>query len=208
MDSFLDGDFYSLYDNPLLLAKEIKRRKVKTEELNDIFARLHCWQLLNRLENHSPPARGRPTIENFYCDFLDLQKLGETIDEIHRSTYHRSLREGLKKDNKQVCHFLLAVLLAIYKGHWDDIFGKIAAYVRFLTNICGLRCIQTLRSFQLKVQQFLRFSKDLHKGVENPFNDEDIVRRWNKKLIKFNSLNRLIDTISGTLLFKVKLGNI
>ena len=160
--NYLDGGLSSLYTNPLELAREMNTRQLDNELVERIMTDLYSWQCLDDLKNapskshKAKRARGRPTEENFYGEFMDLENLQKFITEEFNEQYHTPIKEDLEHGGKNSYYFLCAILVALNFSDIGNIRGLVSCFYRHLQKIFG-KVGRTLRSFQKYINEFLEY---------------------------------------------------
>lgn len=199
-----NGRFRELYDKPLKLAREIYEQQLDNELVEEIMTRLCLWQKLvnvcgtHSLKNFYKRRRGRPMVDRFYEEYLDLDKLGDFIRETFQERYHTSIEEDMRQGGKLSYAFLLAVLVALNGGDPSRVYGKVACFCRFLKKTFGA-LVRTVRSFQYYINKFVEFLRERNNGETARtviVNDVERVVIRNKK---FFSGEQLVSQVSGVL---------
>lgn len=162
LHNYLDGGLLSFYTNPLELAREMNTRQLDNELVERIMTDLYSWQCLDDLKNAPSKshkvkrARGRPTEEHFYEEFMDLDNLQKFITVEFREQYHTSIKEDLERGGKNSYYFLCATLVALNFQDIGKIRGLVSCFYRFLQKTFGI-VGRTLRSFQKFIDGFLEY---------------------------------------------------
>ena len=166
-----NGRFKELYDKPLKLAREIYEQQFDNELVEEIMTRLCLWQKLANAyatqssKNFYKRRRGRPTIEKFYEENLDLDRLGEFIRETFRELYGSSIEDDIKRKGKKCYLFLSVLLIALNGGAPQRVIGKIACFCRYIKKTFGLLG-RSLRSFQMYISGIIDFLLKRLKSAE------------------------------------------
>ena len=187
--SFLGGRFIELCNKPQELAREIYDQQIDNELVEDMMTRLCLWKYLENTKakyassqerEESQPCqqeqdvqrRGRPTIEKFYEEYLDLDRLGEFIRETFRELYGSSIEDDIKRKGKKCYLFLSILLIALNGGSPQRVQGKIACFCRYVKKAFGMLG-RSLRSFQMYISGTIKFLHDRLKSAEG---DEEAMK--------------------------------
>lgn len=159
--TWLDGKFQYLFNKPQELACEAHKQGIENSTLNMIISRLAIWKELDHYEqdlkqqiqfpemwiDNPTPARGRKPVENFF-ESIDNDRMLETMQQIHQKMYNESLEQSAKKSVSPPRTYLVCFLLALYKNHFGNIWGKITAYFNCLRDVCKFSFLTSLRTLQ------------------------------------------------------------
>lgn len=176
--NFLDGKLIELYDKPQELARLIYEKKLDNKLVEDMMVRLCLWKLLDDAcvaqseEDFCKRRRGRPTVDKFYEQHLDLDRLGEFIRETFSELYGSSIEEDIKRKGKKCYLFLSILLIALNGGSPQRVMGKIACFCRYVKKTFGLLG-RSLRSFQMYISGTIKF---LHNRLKSAEGDEEAMK--------------------------------
>lgn len=188
--TFLDGRFIELYNKPQELAREIYDQQIDNEQVEDMMTRLCLWKHLedtkakyasSQASQEDQPSqqeqetrrRGRPTVENFYEKYLDLDRLGDFIRETFKGLYGLSIEDDIRVKGKKCYIFLSILLIALNGGSPQKVMGKIACFCRYVKKTFGILG-RSLRSFQMYISGIIAFLGNRLKSSEG---DEEAMKK-------------------------------
>ena len=204
ISTFLDGRFIDLCDKPQELAREIYEKQIDNSLVEELMTRLCLW---NMLSNECVPQnekfirkrrRGRPIVDKFYEEYLDLNRLGDFMRETFQKLYHTSIEDDMRQEGQLSYAFLLALLIALNGGDPNRVYGKVACFCRFLKNTFGV-LVRTLRSFQYYINKFVEFLQERNNGKSARTMSMSNIKRVIIRNKKFFSSEQLVSQIGRIL---------
>lgn len=153
------------------------RRQVMGEEFRQVVEGLVRWQVLDELQQwlrprcfsacfepfrgmHAPG--GRPEA-NLY-ELADKERLRHTLEAIFRAEYGTTVQQGWLMGRERTRQFLLAFMLSLYRHPLTSLYGRLNAFCRFFTQVCGYTFFVKERALQKWFEGYQRYvrKRDRH----------------------------------------------
>lgn len=196
--------------SPQALVELMRRKRVKNEEFQHIVSSLVKWQILDELQqqlqpmdfsrcfegfHESPGLGGRPE-ENLY-DRVDKHRLRLTLEALHHERYSMTVKQGWLHSQARTKQFLLAFMLSLFK----DLYGKMAAFHRFFTEVCGYTFIKTARTLQNWLSAYQEFVNERSRRTDRDPQCEPQAShdRWMRQERKYTLVEELAKWMRGLL---------
>ncbi len=189
------------------------QKRVKSEEFHQIVAGLARWHVLDDLQKQLQPhdfspcfegfgretRAGRP-LENIY-ELADKEHLRDTLEALYKEKYDMTVAHGCTKSQALTKQFLFAFMLSLYRNQLSKLYGKMAAFQRFFTEICGDTFIKTAETYQKWYRDYQGFVDERKRRASNlPKNEtEEACKAWMRKEKKYDLLENLAQWISERL---------
>lgn len=153
------------------------RRQVVGEEFCQVVDGLVRWQVLDELQQWIQPRcfsacfesfrgmaapGGRPEA-NLY-ELADKERLRHTLEAIYRAEYGTTVAQGWHTGRERTRQFLLAFMLSLYRHPVTSLYGRLNAFCRFFTQVCGYTFFVKERALQKWFEGYQRyvFKRDRH----------------------------------------------
>lgn len=196
--------------SPQALVELMRRKRVKNEEFQRIVSSLVKWQILDELQqqlqpmdfsrcfegfHESPGLGGRPE-ENLY-DRVDKHRLRDTLEALHHERYSMTVKQGWLHSQARTKQFLLAFMLSLFK----DLYGKMAAFHRFFTEVCGYTFIKAARTLQNWLSAYQEFVNERSRRTDREPQCEPQAShdRWTRQERKYTLVEELAKWMRGLL---------
>ena len=184
------------------LVSLMNRRRVTSDEYHRIVGGLVRWHVIDELyeelqrrmqplcfgpcfEVFATAKVGHPT-EDLY-ELADKERLRHTLEALHREKYSTSVTHGWGTHEARTKHFLLAFMLSLYRHPLQALYGKMAAFHRFFTEVCGYGFVKAARTLQ---NWFRAYQDFMHRSQSTCPPKADA--RWESKVRKYDAVNALV----------------
>ena len=191
------------------LVRLMDRKRVTSDEYHQILGGLVRWHVLDEVqaelqrqmqplcfgpcfEIFAKAEVGHPT-ENLY-ELADKERLRHTLEALHREKYSTSVAQGWTTHGARTKHFLLAFMLSLYRRPLQSLYGKMAAFHRFFTKVCGYGFVKAARTLQNWFQAYQDFVRERGKYGDCPPNAG---ARWESKVRKYDAVDALVRWMQG-----------
>ena len=185
------------------------QKRVKSEEFHQIVAGLARWHVLDDLQKQLQPhdfspcfegfgretRAGRP-LENIY-ELADKEHLRDKIEALYHEKYSMTVTHGWTVSNERTKQFLFAFVLSLYRNPLGKLYGKMAAFHRFFTKVCGYTFIKSKETYEKWFRDYQVFVDEREKRTANPPKNESdkAYKAWMRKAKKYLLLEELIGWI-------------
>lgn len=189
LDKTIGDEFYTVYDNPLELARTIQKKQLDNMQVNAFMAMIAMLGKSKVGNNYSPRSRGRPSKDFCYIDYV------EWLTEIIETCPVNPSRKLKRVAGKQFFNWIVALFVTWGEYLRVDLYGYASAFYRLFEQI-GCKIPYGLRYFQRRINDFSTFLKDKLKGGFYDAFDEGITKSWARKLKIFAPLEKLKNIIT------------
>jgi hypothetical protein len=186
------------------------QKQATSDQLQQVIYSLARWQILDELQqqlqpmdfsrcfegfHESPGLGGRPE-ENLY-DRVDKHRLRLTLEALHHERYSMTVKQGWLHSQARTKQFLLAFMLSLFK----DLYGKMAAFHRFFTEVCGYTFIKAARTLQNWLSAYHEFVNERSRRTDREPQCEPQAShdRWMRQERKYTLVEELAKWMRGLL---------
>ena len=188
----IGNEFYSVYENPLELARTIQAKQLDNTQVNKLLMAVALAGMLSEkqhgVKHHFSRARGRPPRDLCYEDCI------EPLKKIVKDIQQRFTPKVKRANRKMYFNLSVAIVVALLQLYGNKFEGCISAFYRFFEQI-GHKIPYGLRYFQKRVQQFCTYLHEKSKGGYYDAFDERPTKSWSRKLKIFAPLENFKDKI-------------
>ena len=188
----IGNEFYSVYENPLELARFIQANQLDNTQVNELFMAVSMVGMLSQkqhgVNNHFARARGRPPRDLCYEDCI------EPLKEIVKDIQKRFTPKVKRTNRKMFFNWSVAIVVSLLQQYGSEFYGCISAFYRFFEQI-GYKIPYGLRYFQKRIQEFCTFLHEKSKGGHYDAFDEEPTKSWSRRLKIFAPLENYKDII-------------
>lgn len=185
----------------------IFRKRVKSDDIHKIVAGLARWHVLDDLQRQLQPRdlagcfaafdaplhAGHP-VENLY-ELADKECLRETLEALYREKYSMTVADGWLVSQARTKQFLMAFMLSLYRNPLAKLYGKMAAFHRFFTDVCGYAFIKVARTLQIWLYGYQDFDRKRANRFSNKPKDEpqQVRDSWLRKVRKYTGIEQMAE---------------
>ena len=132
------------------------RRQVMGEEFRQVVEGLVRWQVLDELQQWLRPR--------CLYELADKERLRHTLEAIFRAEYGTTVQQGWLMGRERTRQFLLAFMLSLYRHPLTSLYGRLNAFCRFFTQVCGYTFFVKERALQKWFEGYQRYvrKRDRH----------------------------------------------
>ena len=189
----IGNDFYSVYDQPLELARTIQEKELDNEQVNELFAAITIATLQSNKghgeSKHYSRPRGRPQKDLCYTDCIDVLK------EIIKDTRVMYSPRKRRTNKKEFFNWSVTVFVSLLMHYKDSLIDCISTFYRLLKQF-GMELPFGLRHFQNKIKEYCDFLRDRKKGGFYNIFDGEPTRLWARKLKRFAQFDEFRNIIT------------
>ena len=188
VEQSIGNEFYSVYENPLELARTIQAKQLDNTQVNELLMAVALAGMLSEKQHgvnylFSRP-RGRPPRDLCYEDCIEPLKV------IVKDIQKRFTPKVKRANRKLFFNWSVAIVVSLLQQYGDKFLGCISAFYRFFEQI-GCKIPYGLRYFQKRVQQFCTYLHEKSKGGYYDAFDERPTKSWSRKLKIFAPLEKI-----------------
>ena len=192
VEKSIGNEFYSVYENPLELARIIQANQLDNTQVNELFMAVAMVGMLFERQhgvNHLfSRARGRPPRDLCYEDCI------EPLKEIVENIQQRFTPKVKRANRKMFLNWSVAIVVVLLQRYGGKFVGCISASYRFFEQI-GCKIPYGLRYFQKRIQEFCTYLHEKSKGGYYDAFDERPTKSWSRKLKIFAPIENLKNII-------------
>lgn len=182
-------------------------KRMESDEINEIVAGLARWHVLDDLQKQFRPHdfgacfagfgtathAGHP-VENLY-ELADKERLRATLEALHREMYSMAVADGWLKSQSRTRKFLLAFMLSLYRNPLAKLYGKMAAFHRFFSDVCGYTFVKVARTLQNWFSDYQEFYNERARRAHGKPKDEpqNVRDSWLRKVRKYTRVEDLAE---------------
>lgn len=179
VEKSIGNEFYSVYENPLELARSIQDKQLDNTQVNELLMAVALAGMLSEKQhgvNYSfSRPRGRPPRDLCYEDCI------EPLKEIVKDIQKRFTPKVKRANRKLFFNWSVAIVVVLLQRYGDKFIGCISASYRFFEQI-GCKIPYGLRYFQKRIQEFCTYLHEKSKGGYYDAFDERPTKSWSRKL--------------------------
>ena len=182
-------------------------KRMESDEIHEIVAGLARWHVLDDFQRQLQPHDfsacfadfGRGThaghpMENLY-ELADKERLRDTLEALHREKFSMTVSSGWMLSQARTKQFLLAFMLSLYHHPLAKLYGKMAAFHRFFTDVCGYTFVKAAKTLQNWFRNYCDFDRERTSRTGSmPKNEPQKARSsWLRKLRDYTRVEELAE---------------
>lgn len=189
----------------------MQRKQVSDGQFREIVSGLVRWHVLDDLQKQLrvrdftrcfasiqyPTDNGGRRVENLY-ELADKERLRDTLEALYRERYSMSVAQGWSIAKERTQHFLLSFMLSLYHRPLEKLCGKMSAFCRFFSEVCGYGFVATrnLQNWFKAYQDFdwQRKRRDSRPPQNEPQKDYNT---WMRRFRKFTAIEEMAAWMRG-----------
>lgn len=193
------------------MANLIYAKRVSNTQVHQIVSGLVRWQLLDELQQQlrsvdfstrfalfvDTPGLGGRRVENLY-ELADKERLRDTLEALYRERYSMSVAQGWSIAKERTQHFLLSFMLSLYHRPLEKLCGKMSAFCRFFSEVCGYGFVAT-RNLQNWFKAYQDFDWQRKRRDSRPPQNEPQkeYNTWMRRFRKYTAIEEMAAWMRG-----------